>query len=179
MIKKFSFEEALKESKEYFNGDELAASVWVQKYALKDSCGGIFESNPRMMHYRIAKELARVESKYPNPRSEEEIFDAIDKFRYLVPQGSPMSGIGNEKQVTSISNCFVIGHESDSYGGIMKDDEELIQLMKRRAGVGLDLSHIRPKGSGVKNAAITSTGIVPFMERYSNSTREVAQDGRK
>lgn len=177
----YSFEEAVAASTEYFNGDELAAIVFVNKYALKDSFGNIYEKTPEDMHRRIAKELHRIEKKYPNPMSEEEIFEAIDHFRYIIPQGSPMAGIGNDFQVTSLSNCFVIGHEkpADSYGGIIRMDEEQVQLMKRRGGVGHDLSHIRPKGSPVNNSALTSTGVVPFMERYSNSTREVAQDGRR
>lgn len=177
----FSFDEAFKASTEYFKGDELAARVWVNKYALKDSDGNIYEKTPLHMHQRIASEIARIEKKYPNPLSETEIFDLIKDFKYIVPQGSPMSGIGNIYQVASLSNCFVIGNEdnADSYGGIMKIDQEQVQLMKRRGGVGHDLSHIRPKGSAVKNSALTSTGLVPFMERFSNSTREVAQDGRR
>ena len=179
--KTYTFNEAVKDTTKYFNGDELAASVWVNKYALKDADGNIYELNPNDMHKRIAKEIARIENKYPNPISEQEIFDVIKNFKYIVPQGSPMAGIGNNMQVGSLSNCFVIGHKNpaDSYGGIMKIDEEQVQLMKRRGGVGHDLSHIRPIGSEVHNSAITSTGIVPFMERYSNSTREVAQDGRR
>ncbi|WP_405608563.1 adenosylcobalamin-dependent ribonucleoside-diphosphate reductase [Polaribacter sp. Asnod1-A03] len=174
-------EEVLKASLKYFKNDELAATVWLNKYALKDSDGTIYESSPDDMHHRIAKEIARIEKKYKNPLSESVIFDVIKNFKYIVPQGSPMAGIGNPFQIGSLSNCFVIGNngESDSYGGIMKIDEEQVQLMKRRGGVGHDLSHIRPKGSPVKNSALTSTGIVPFMERYSNSTREVAQDGRR
>ncbi|HLV69756.1 MAG TPA: ribonucleotide reductase N-terminal alpha domain-containing protein, partial [Xanthomarina sp.] len=177
----YSQDDAFKASVEYFNGDDLAARVWINKYALKDSEGNLFELTPNDMHRRIAKEIARVESRYPNPLSEETIFDLIKGFKYIVPQGSPMAGIGNPYQIASLSNCFVIGNEgnSDSYGGIMKIDQEQVQLMKRRGGVGHDLSHIRPKGSPVKNSALTSTGIVPFMERYSNSTREVAQDGRR
>lgn len=177
----FSFEEAFDASCKYFNGDELAAKVWVSKYALKDSFGNIFEKTPDDMHRRLAKELARIENKYPNPMGEDEIFSLMKDFRYIVPQGSPMSGIGNNYQVGSLSNCFVVGLDGDpdSYGGIMKIDEEQVQLMKRRGGVGHDLSHIRPKGSPVKNSALVSTGLVPFMERYSNSTREVAQDGRR
>ncbi|MDT0294543.1 adenosylcobalamin-dependent ribonucleoside-diphosphate reductase [Mesonia ostreae] len=180
-LKKYTQEEAFEASLEYFKGDDLAARVWVNKYALKDSAGNIYEKNPNEMHRRIAKEIARVEQRYTNPLSEEEVFDAIKDFKYIVPQGSPMAGIGNPYQIGSLSNCFVIGNkgESDSYGGIMKIDQEQVQLMKRRGGVGHDLSHIRPKGSPVKNSALTSTGIVPFMERYSNSTREVAQDGRR
>ena len=174
-------EEILKASREYFGGDELAATVWMSKYALKNSDGEIFERTPDDMHRRIASELARIEKKYPNPVSEEKIYGVLKDFRYIVPQGSPMAGIGNNFQVSSLSNCFVIGdgERSDSYGGIMKIDQEQVQLMKRRGGVGHDLSHIRPKGSPVKNSALTSTGVVPFMERYSNSTREVAQDGRR
>ena len=179
--KTFTQEEAFKASLEYFKGDDLAARVWVNKYALKDSQGNIYELTPDDMHRRIAKEISRIENKYPNPMSEDEVFDLIKEFKYIVPQGSPMAGIGNPYQVGSLSNCFVIGNEgnSDSYGGVMKIDQEQVQLMKRRGGVGHDLSHIRPKGSPVKNSALTSTGIVPFMERYSNSTREVAQDGRR
>ncbi len=179
--KTFSYEEAFEKSLDYFKGDELAARVWVNKYAMKDSYGNIYESCPTDMHWRIANELARVESKYKNPLSADEIFSLLDHFKYIVPQGSPMTGIGNNYQVASLSNCFVIGVDgpADSYGGIIKMDEEQVQLMKRRGGVGHDLSHIRPKGSPVKNSALTSTGIVPFMERYSNSTREVAQDGRR
>lgn len=177
----YTFDDAFRASTEYFGGDELAAKVWVSKYALKDSFGNIYECTPDDMHHRLAREIARVEGKYANPMSEAEIYDLIKKFRYIVPQGSPMSGIGNDYQVGSLSNCFVIGLEGepDSYGGILKIDEEQVQLMKRRGGVGHDLSHIRPKGFPVKNSALTSTGIVPFMERYSNSTREVAQDGRR
>jgi len=177
----FTFEEAYKESLIFFKGDELAARVWVNKYALKDSYGRIYEKSPQEMHIRIAKELARIENKYPNPMPENEILELLNDFKYIVPQGSPMSGIGNHYQVASLSNCFVIGEQTpaDSYGGIMKIDQEQVQLMKRRGGVGHDLSHIRPKGSPVLNSALTSTGIVPFMERYSNSTREVAQDGRR
>jgi ribonucleoside-diphosphate reductase alpha chain len=179
--KTYSQEDAFVASVKYFNGDDLAARVWINKYALKDSEGNLYELTPNDMHQRIAKEIARVESRYPNPLSEETIFDLIKDFKYIVPQGSPMAGIGNPYQIASLSNCFVIGNEgnSDSYGGIMKIDQEQVQLMKRRGGVGHDLSHIRPKGSPVKNSALTSTGIVPFMERYSNSTREVAQDGRR
>ena len=179
--KTYTQEQAYEASLKYFKGDDLAARVWVNKYALKDSDGNIYELTPDDMHRRIAKEIARVEKKYPNPMSEDEVFDLIRNFKYIVPQGSPMAGIGNPYQVGSLSNCFVIGNDgnSDSYGGIMKIDQEQVQLMKRRGGVGHDLSHIRPKGSAVKNSALTSTGIVPFMERYSNSTREVAQDGRR
>ncbi len=177
----YTFDEAYQASLEYFQGDELAAKVWVTKYALKDSEGNIYEKTPEDMHVRIADELARIEAKYPNPLSAGYIFDLLDRFKYLVPQGSPMTGIGNNYQISSISNCFVVGLDGapDSYGGIMKIDEEQTQLMKRRGGVGHDLSHIRPKKSPVKNSALTSTGIVPFMERYSNSTRETAQDGRR
>nr|WP_295925736.1 adenosylcobalamin-dependent ribonucleoside-diphosphate reductase [uncultured Dyadobacter sp.] len=177
----YTTDEAFQASLEYFKGDDLAARVWVNKYALKDSFGAIYEATPDDMHRRIASEIARIEQRYPNPMSEDEIFDLIKDFRYIIPQGSPMTGIGNPYQIASLSNCFVIGNkgESDSYGGIMKIDQEQVQLMKRRGGVGHDLSHIRPKGSPVKNSALTSTGIVPFMERFSNSTREVAQDGRR
>ncbi|MCR9011349.1 adenosylcobalamin-dependent ribonucleoside-diphosphate reductase [Gabonibacter chumensis] len=177
----YTQEEAYSSSLDYFKGDELAARVWVSKYALKDSYGNIFELNPNDMHRRLASEIARIERRYSNPLSEEEIFEVLKDFKYIVPQGGPMTGIGNEFQIASLSNCFVIGNEgpSDSYGGVMKIDQEQVQLMKRRGGVGHDLSHIRPKGSPVKNSALTSTGIVPFMERYSNSTREVAQDGRR
>ena len=165
----------------YFDGDELAARVWATKYALKDSFGHLYELTPDDMHHRIAREIARIENKYPNPLSEDRLFELMSHFRYIVPQGSPMAGIGNNFQVGSLSNCFVVGldGEPDSYGGILKIDEEQVQLMKRRGGVGHDLSHIRPKGSPVKNSALTSTGLVPFMVRYSNSTREVAQDGRR
>ena len=175
------YEDAVAASKKYFAGDELAAQVWVSKYALKDSFGNIFELSPEDMHNRIARELARIENNYPNPLSEKQIFELLDHFRYVIPQGGPMTGIGNNLQVASLSNCFVIGHKNpaDSYGGIFRMDEEQVQLMKRRGGVGHDLSHIRPTGSPVLNSALTSTGIVPFMERYSNSTREVAQDGRR
>lgn len=177
----YTSDEAFQASLEYFKGDDLAARVWVNKYALKDSFGAIYEATPDDMHRRIASEIARIEQRYPNPLSESEIFDLIKDFKYIIPQGSPMTGIGNPYQIASLSNCFVIGNngESDSYGGIMKIDQEQVQLMKRRGGVGHDLSHIRPKGSPVKNSALTSTGIVPFMERFSNSTREVAQDGRR
>ena len=177
----YSQEEAVKASLKYFNGDDLAARVWVNKYALKDSFGNIFEVSPDDMHRRLAKEIARIENRYPNPLTVEEIYNVLKDFKYIVPQGGPMTGIGNDYQIASLSNCFVVGNDgnSDSYGGIMKIDQEQVQLMKRRGGVGHDLSHIRPKGSPVKNSALTSTGIVPFMERYSNSTREVAQDGRR
>src|SRR5690554_32158 len=176
--KTYTFDEAYQASLEYFKGDELAAKVWVSKYALKDSQGSIYEKSPEDMHWRLAKEVARIEKKYANPLSEQELFDLFDRFTYIIPQGSPMTGIGNHYQVASLSNCFVIGMEgdADSYGAIIRIDEEQVQLMKRRGGVGHDLSHIRPKGSPVKNSALTSTGLVPFMERYSNSTREVAQD---
>jgi ribonucleoside-diphosphate reductase alpha chain len=177
----YTSDEAYQASLKYFKGDDLAARVWVTKYALKDSFGNIYEATPDDMHRRIASEIARIEARYPNPMKEDEVFDLIRDFRYIIPQGSPMTGIGNPFQIASLSNCFVIGNgnASDSYGGIMKVDQEQVQLMKRRGGVGHDLSHIRPKGSPVKNSALTSTGIVPFMERYSNSTREVAQDGRR
>lgn len=177
----YSYEEAYEASLKYFAGDELAARVWVNKYAMKDSFGNIYERSPQDMHWRIANEVARIEQKYPNPMSAQEVFDLLDHFRYIIPAGSPMTGIGNNHQVASLSNCFVIGLEgnSDSYGAIMRIDEEQVQLMKRRGGVGHDLSDLRPKGSPVNNSALTSTGLVPFMERYSNSTREVAQDGRR
>lgn len=176
-----SYNDAVAASKEYFAGDELAATVWVSKYALKDSYGHIYESNPEQMHHRLSAELERIEQKYPNPMSKEEIFSLLDHFRYIIPQGGPMTGIGNNLQIASLSNCFVIGNNkhADSYGGIFRMDEEQVQLMKRRGGVGHDLSELRPTGTPVLNSALTSTGIVPFMERYSNSTREVAQDGRR
>ena len=179
--KKVEYADAVAAAKEYFAGDELAATVWVSKYALKDSYGNIYESTPAQMHERIAAELERIENKYANPLTKSQIFELLDHFRYVIPQGGPMTGIGNNFQVASLSNCFVIGHKNpaDSYGGIFRMDEEQVQLMKRRGGVGHDLSHIRPAGSPVLNSALTSTGIVPFMERYSNSTREVAQDGRR
>ncbi|MEX2369818.1 MAG: adenosylcobalamin-dependent ribonucleoside-diphosphate reductase [Bacteroidales bacterium] len=179
--KTYSNEEAFESSLEYFKGDELAARVWVNKYALKDSYGKLYERNPDDMHHRLADEISRVEKKYPNPLSHDELYELMKGFRYIVPQGSPMTGIGNNFQIASLSNCFVIGHDgpSDSYGGILKIDQEQVQLMKRRGGVGHDLSHIRPSGSPVLNSALSSTGVVPFMERYSNSTREVAQDGRR
>jgi ribonucleoside-diphosphate reductase alpha chain len=179
--KTYTFDEAFKASHDYFTGDELAAKVWVNKYALKDAFGNIYEKTPADMHHRLAKEISRIEKNYPNPIPEKDLFDLFDHFRYIVPQGSPMTGIGNSYQVASLSNCFVIGLENnaDSYGAIIRIDEEQVQLMKRRGGVGHDLSNIRPKGSQVKNSALTSTGLVPFMERYSNSTREVAQDGRR
>ena len=178
---KVDYNEAVAASKAYFDGDDLAATVWVSKYALKDSFGNIYEKTPREMHERIAAEIERIEQKYPSPMSRELVFQLLDHFRYVIPQGGPMTGIGNNFQVASLSNCFVIGHKhpADSYGGIFRMDEEQVQLMKRRGGVGHDLSHIRPTGSPVLNSALTSTGIVPFMERYSNSTREVAQDGRR
>ena len=180
-LKTYSQEEAFNESLKYFNGDELAARVWVNKYAMKDSFGNIYEQSPEDMHWRIANEVARIEKKYPNPLKAEEIFELLDHFRYIVPAGSPMTGIGNNFQVASLSNCFVIGLDgnADSYGAVLRIDEEQVQLMKRRGGVGHDLSQIRPKGTPVNNSALTSTGLVPFMERYSNSTREVAQDGRR
>ena len=179
--KTYTFEEAQNATLEYFGGDALAARVWANKYAMKDSLGNIYEETPRDMHWRIANEIARVEAKYPNALSAQQLFDLLDHFKYIVPQGSPMTGIGNNYQIASLSNCFVIGMDgnADSYGAIIRVDEEQVQLMKRRGGVGHDLSHIRPKGSPVKNSALTSTGLVPFMERYSNSTREVAQDGRR
>lgn len=179
--KSYAFEEAFEEALKYFAGDELAARVWVNKYSMKDSFGNIYEKSPEDMHWRIANEIARIEKKYKNPMTAREIFDLLDHFKYIIPAGSPMTGIGNNYQVASLSNCFVIGldGDADSYGAIMRIDEEQVQLMKRRGGVGHDLSHIRPKGSPVNNSALTSTGLVPFMERYSNSTREVAQDGRR
>ena len=181
LVFKCYFSEAYKASLDYFTGDELAAKVWVNKYALKDAFGNIYEKSPVDMHHRLATEIARVEAKYPNPLSEQELYDLFEHFKYIVPQGSPMTGIGNNFQIASLSNCFVIGLDgsADSYGAIIRIDEEQVQLMKRRGGVGHDLSHIRPKSSPVKNSALTSTGLVPFMERYSNSTREVAQDGRR
>ena len=177
----YSFEEAFQATLAYFGGDELAARVWVNKYAMKDSFGNIYEKSPEQMHWRIANEIARIENKYKNPLTAQEVFDLLDHFQYIIPAGSPMTGIGNNYQVASLSNCFVIGldGDADSYGAIMRIDEEQVQLMKRRGGVGHDLTHIRPKGSPVNNSALTSTGLVPFMERYSNSTREVAQDGRR
>lgn len=177
----YTYEQVIESATEYFKGDELAANVWLNKYALKDSAGNLYEKNPNDMHRRMASEIARIESKYTNAIGEDEIFDLLKDFKYIVPQGGPMTGIGNPYQIASLSNCFVIGNKgvADSYGGVMKIDEEQVQLMKRRGGVGHDLSHIRPKGSAVMNSALTSTGIVPFMERYSNSTREVAQDGRR
>ena len=179
--KTYTYQQAYEASLKYFDGDELAARVWSSKYALKDSFGNLYELTPDDMHHRIAREIARIENKYPNPMTEDRLFELMSHFRYIVPQGSPMAGIGNNFQVGSLSNCFVVGldGEPDSYGGILKIDEEQVQLMKRRGGVGHDLSHIRPKGSPVKNSALTSTGLVPFMVRYSNSTREVAQDGRR
>ena len=177
--KKITYEEAIARSIEYFHGDQLAATVWVNKYAIKDSEGNIYELTPDDMHWRLANELARIEKNYPNPLTADLIYSLLKDFKYIIPQGGPMAGIGNNFQISSLSNCFVIGNQCDSYGGIMKTDEEQVQLMKRRGGVGHDLSHIRPKGSPVKNTALTSTGIVPFMKRYSNSTREVAQDGRR
>lgn len=177
--KNYSRNEVYQSTLDYFNGDELATEVWINKYCLKDSNGNLFEKSPKDMHWRIANELARIESKYPNPLSKEKIFETLDKFKRIVPQGGPMSGIGNSKQIVSLGNCFVIGNKADSYGSILKIDQEQVQLMKRRGGVGHDLSHIRPSQTPVKNSALTSTGIVPFMERYSNSTIEVAQDGRR
>ena len=179
--KTYTFDEAFRASKEYFGGDELAARVWANKYALKDSYGNIFEQTPTDMHWRIAREVARIENHYPNPLTEQQVFELLDHFRYIVPAGSPMTGIGNDHQVASLSNCFVIGldGDADSYGAVMLMDEEQVQLMKRRGGVGHDLSQLRPKGTPVNNSALTSTGVVPFMERFSNSTREVAQDGRR
>ncbi len=181
MKETYTYQDALNESIKYFKGDELAASVWINKYAMKDSFGNLYEKSPEQMHKRLAKEFARIESNYPNPMSEDEIYNLLKDFKYIIPQGGPMTGIGNNYQIASLSNCFVVGHDNpaDSYGGIMKIDEEQVQLMKRRGGVGHDLSHIRPAGSAVLNSALTSTGVVPFMERYSNSTREVAQDGRR
>ncbi|HBG23997.1 MAG TPA: ribonucleoside-diphosphate reductase, adenosylcobalamin-dependent, partial [Rikenellaceae bacterium] len=180
-MKTYTYEEAMASSLRYFNGDELAASVWIGKYAMKDSYGNLYEVSPDDMHKRLAGEFARVEAKFPNPMNEQEIYELLREFKYVIPQGGPMTGIGNNYQIASLSNCFVIGHRkpADSYGGIMRIDEEQVQLMKRRGGVGHDLSHIRPAGSPVLNSALTSTGVVPFMERYSNSTREVAQDGRR
>ena len=180
-LKTYTYDEAYEASLKYFAGDELAARVWVNKYAMKDSFGNIFEQSPEQMHWRIANEVARIENKYSNAMTAEEVFALLDHFRYVIPAGSPMTGIGNNHQVASLSNCFVIGLDgnADSYGAILRIDEEQVQLMKRRGGVGHDLSHLRPKGSPVNNSALTSTGLVPFMERYSNSTREVAQDGRR
>lgn len=180
-LREYEFKEAVNVAREYFHGDELAATVWVNKYALKDSHNRIYESSPEQMHWRIANEIARIEHRYPNSMNADEVFALLDNFKYVIPQGGPMTGIGNNLQVASLSNCFVIGHKNpaDSYGGIIRIDEEQVQLMKRRGGVGHDLSHIRPTGSPVLNSALSSTGIVPFMERYSNSTREVAQDGRR
>ena len=178
-MNKYSRKEVEKTTLNYFNNDTLATEVWINKYALKDSDGNIYELSPDDMHKRLSKELSRIEEKYPNPLSEDKIYSLLKDFKYIVPQGGPMSGIGNNLQIVSLSNCFVTGNESDSYGGICRTDEQQVQLMKRRGGVGHDLSHIRPKGSPVKNSALTSTGVVPFMERYSNSTREVAQDGRR
>ncbi len=175
----YSFQEAVEAATIYFKGDELAAQVWVNKYALKDSDGNIYEKTPDEMHWRISNEIARIELKYKNPMQAQEIYEVLKNFKYIVPQGSPMAGIGNPYQISSLSNCFVIGNTADSYGGIMRTDQEQVQLMKRRGGVGHDLSHVRPKGSAVKNSALTSTGLTMFMERYSNSTREVAQDGRR
>ncbi|MDD4638695.1 MAG: ribonucleoside-diphosphate reductase, adenosylcobalamin-dependent, partial [Bacteroidales bacterium] len=169
-MKTYTYKEALSASLDYFKGDELAASVWINKYAMKDSFGNLYEKSPEDMHNRLAAEFARIESLYPNPLTKEEIFKLLKDFKYIIPQGGPMTGIGNNHQIASLSNCFVIGHDkpADSYGGIMRIDEEQVQLMKRRGGVGHDLSHIRPAGSPVLNSALTSTGVVPFMERYSN-----------
>lgn len=180
-IPKYKRDEVIKESIKYFNGDTMAAEVWANKYCLKDSYDNYYELTPDDMHKRLAKELSRIESKYPNSTSEDEIYDSMKNFKRLVPQGSPMSGIGNNYQkATSISNCFVIGNgDSDSYGGIFKIDQNIAQLQKRRAGVGTNLDFIRPTGSVVQNSALTSTGVVPFMKRFSNTTKEVAQDGRK
>ncbi len=180
-VKHYNHEEVFVHATKYFNGDTLAANVWMNKYALKDSDNKFYELTPDDMHWRLAKEIARIEMKYKNPMTAEEVFAVLKDFKYIIPAGSPMAGIGNDNQISSLSNCFVIGNNgpSDSYGGILKTDQEQVQLMKRRGGVGHDLSHIRPKGSPVKNTALTSTGVVPFMERYSNSTREVAQDGRR
>ncbi|MFO7616684.1 MAG: adenosylcobalamin-dependent ribonucleoside-diphosphate reductase [Bacteroidales bacterium] len=180
-LKTYKLEDAIEASRKYFKGDELAATVWVNKYALKDSHGNLYELTPDDMHRRLAREIARIEKRYPNPLTEDQVYEVLKDFSYIIPQGGPMSGIGNPFQISSLSNCFVIGNEgsSDSYGGIMKIDQEQVQLMKRRGGVGHDLSHIRPTSSPVMNSALTSTGVVPFMERYSNSTREVAQDGRR
>ncbi len=178
-MKSYTREEVFNKTLEYFKGDELATNVWINKYCLKDSLGNLFETNPDDMHKRLAKELHRIESKYENPLSEELIYQLLKEFKYIVPAGGSMSGVGNNNQYTSLSNCFVIGNQADSYGGLLMTDQEQVQLMKRRGGVGHDLSHIRPKGTPVKNSALTSTGVVPFMERYSNSTREVAQDGRR
>ena len=180
-LTEYPYAEAVEGARAYFGGDDLAATVWVSKYALKDSFGKIYEKSPEQMHWRIANEIARIENKYPNPMDASEVYNLLKGFNYVIPQGGPMTGIGNNLQIASLSNCFVIGHKNpaDSYGGIIRIDEEQVQLMKRRGGVGHDLSHIRPTGSPVLNSALTSTGIVPFMERYSNSTREVAQDGRR
>ena len=175
---KYSRDEVFNKTKDYFNGGELEANVWINKYALKDE-DYLYELTPDDMHKRIAKELARIENNYINPVSENEIYELIKDFKYIVPQGGPMSGIGNTRQTVSLSNCFVVGNEADSYGGIFQVDQEQAQLMKRRGGVGHDLSHIRSKGTNVKNSALTSTGVYPFMERFSNTTREVAQDGRR
>ena len=179
--KTYSFDEALESTKKYFNGDDLAATVWINKYALKDSFGNLYEKTPDDMHHRIASELARIDLNYPEPMSEQDFFDLMKNFTYIIPQGSPMAGIGNHFQISSLSNCFVIGQDQAAYSyiSIMRTDEKQVQLMKRRGGVGHDLSHLRPVGSPVNNSALTSTGVVSFMERYSNSTREVAQDGRR
>ena len=177
----FTFEEVLQQSLEYFNGDDLAARIWINKYALKDAEGNIYEKSPVDMHHRLARELARIESKYPNPIGEDRIFSLLDHFRYIVPAGSPMMGIGNDFQLASLSNCFVVGlpGDADSYGAIMKIDEEMVQLLKRRGGVGHDLSKLRPKGSPIENSALVSTGIVPLMERFNASANEVVQKGRR
>ena len=179
MTKTYSKDEVFKSTLEYFKGDELATNVWINKYNLKDSQGNLYELNPDDMHHRLADEFTRIEAKYPNPMSQDEIFNLLRDFKYIIPGGSPMSGIGNNFQIVSLSNCYVVNNQYDSYGSIIRTDEEIVQLCKRRGGVGTDLSHIRPKGSPVKNSALTSTGVVPFMERYSNSIREVAQNGRR
>jgi len=178
-MNKYSYEDVFDSTIKYFKGDELAATTWINKYSLKDFDNNYYELNPNDMHKRISLEFARIESKYKNGIEEEEIFNLLKDFKYIVPQGSPMSGIGNNLQTVSLSNCFVVGNDADSYGGIFLTDQEQAQLMKRRGGVGHDLSHIRPKNSKVNNSALISTGLVPFMERFSNTTREVAQDGRR
>ena len=178
-MNKYDRKEVEKSALEYFNGNSLQSEVWVNKYALKDADGNIYEKNPDDMHKRISGELSRIEDKYPNPVSEDKIYGLLKNFKYIIPAGSPMAGIGNDLQTVSLSNCYVIDNSNDSYGGIFLADQEQAQLMKRRGGVGQDLSNIRPKGSKVKNSAMTSTGVVPFMERYSNTTREVAQEGRR
>lgn len=179
MRKIYTFKEAFEASKKYFNGDELASRVWIDKYALKDKSGNIYEKTPTDMHWRLANELARIEKKYPNPLSAQQLFELLDKFQYLVPAGSPMFGIGNDMSTSSLSNCYVVGNEIDSYGGIMQTDEELVQVMKMRGGAGIDISHLRPNGASVDNAASTSSGVVSFMERFSNTTREVSQNKRR